>query len=122
MSICVNHPEKTSADYNVGSKSDIVDRKGYRMIRSIDIENFRCFEKLTLGDLTRVNVVTGSNASGKSALLEAIYLGANATAPAFQTVATFRGSVASIPLNPGPLAVSLALTTPQSLSTYFDSL
>ena len=45
------------------------------MIDSIEIENFRCFEKLTVGDLGLVNVVVGESASGKTALLEAISLG-----------------------------------------------
>lgn len=49
-------------------------RADYRMIESIDIKNFRCFENLSLRDLTRVNIVVGRNASGKTALLEAIYL------------------------------------------------
>ena len=41
-------------------------------IRSLSIENYRCFEKLTIDDMTRVNVVVGKNNAGKTALLEAI--------------------------------------------------
>lgn len=44
------------------------------MIHSIDIKNFRCFDKLSLSGLGRINVVVGENASGKTALLEAIFL------------------------------------------------
>lgn len=44
------------------------------MIQSIDIKNFRCYEGIGVKDLTRVNVIVGRNASGKTALLEAVYL------------------------------------------------
>jgi predicted ATPase len=41
-------------------------------ISSVEIENFRCFKKLRVDGLARVNVIVGANNSGKSALLEAI--------------------------------------------------
>src|SRR5260370_29656716 len=44
------------------------------MIQSLEIKNFRCFESISLRDLTRINIAVGRNASGKTALLEAIYL------------------------------------------------
>ena len=96
-------------------------RVGHRMIESFEVSNFRCFTTLNLTGLKKVNVITGSNASGKSALLEAIYLGANATAPAFQNVATFRG-LSGLPIITGPLGLPLGLQGPQSLSPYFDNL
>jgi hypothetical protein len=64
---------------------------GYRMIESLDIHNFRCFEKVSLKGLKRVNVITGSNASGKTALLEAVYLGARASGDAVLTLNNMRG-------------------------------
>jgi hypothetical protein len=45
------------------------------MIDSLEIENFRCFEKISVGGLGLVNVVVGESAAGKTALLEAISLG-----------------------------------------------
>lgn len=42
------------------------------LISKVEIENFRCFEKLTVSGLTRVNLIVGGNNSGKTALLEAI--------------------------------------------------
>ena len=45
------------------------------MIDSLTVENFRCFEKLTLENLGWVNVVVGDNGAGKTSLLEAISLG-----------------------------------------------
>lgn len=44
------------------------------MIQSIDIENFRCFEKTEISGFQRMNLITGKNNSGKTALLEALYL------------------------------------------------
>src|SRR5580704_3938227 len=43
------------------------------MLVSLDVENFRCFRSLKLSGLKRMNIVTGDNASGKTALLEAIF-------------------------------------------------
>jgi AAA15 family ATPase/GTPase len=44
------------------------------MIRSIEIERFRGFESLSIPKCGRVNVIVGDNGSGKTALLEAIFL------------------------------------------------
>lgn len=52
---------------------------GYRMIESFSIRNFRCFERVVLRDLKRVNVVVGRNSTGKTALGEALYLAASAS-------------------------------------------
>jgi ABC-type lipoprotein export system ATPase subunit len=51
----------------------------YQMITAIEISNFRCFERLLINDIPRVNVVVGDNGSGKTALLEAIYLALSTT-------------------------------------------
>jgi len=49
---------------------------GYPMIEELQIKNFRCFEEVSLSGLKRVNIVVGENASGKTALLEGIFLAA----------------------------------------------
>lgn len=46
---------------------------GYQMIRSVDIQNFKCFKHLKLNDVRRLNVIVGDNGSGKTALLESIF-------------------------------------------------
>ena len=47
---------------------------GFQMIRSIDVTNFRCFERLSVHNVSRLNVITGDNGSGKTALLESIFM------------------------------------------------
>jgi len=49
------------------------------MIESLSIENFRAFKKVEVHDLQRLNVVVGRNATGKTALGEALYLAASAS-------------------------------------------
>lgn len=44
------------------------------MIDSLSVSNFRGFEHLELHGLKRINVIVGENASGKTALLESIFL------------------------------------------------
>jgi hypothetical protein len=44
------------------------------MIKSLQIENFRCFQKVNIDDLGVVNLVVGQNAAGKTSLLESIFL------------------------------------------------
>lgn len=46
------------------------------MIERLKVRNFRCFEELDLGPLSRVNIIVGDNASGKTALLEALFFAA----------------------------------------------
>jgi hypothetical protein len=44
------------------------------MINSLTIKNFRCFKELRLGGLKRFNILVWESGSGKTALLEAIFL------------------------------------------------
>lgn len=53
--------------------------KGDLMIHSVEIQNFRCFENLMVTQCGRINVAVGDNGSGKTALLEAIFLALGAT-------------------------------------------
>jgi len=49
------------------------------MIQSLEIENFRGFKSLRLEALRPVNIIVGPNASGKTSLLEALFLVAGNT-------------------------------------------
>jgi energy-coupling factor transporter ATP-binding protein EcfA2 len=44
------------------------------MISKLTIEGFRCFERLEMGGLGRVNLIVGKNNSGKTSVLEALHL------------------------------------------------
>ncbi len=44
------------------------------MFTSFTVKNFRCFSELTVEPLARVNLITGANNVGKTALLEAIFV------------------------------------------------
>jgi len=44
------------------------------MIESLHIQNFRCFADLVISPLGRVNLIAGKNNTGKTALLEALFL------------------------------------------------
>ena len=44
------------------------------MIRSFSIENFRCYDKLEIEKCERLNIILGDNGSGKTSILEALFL------------------------------------------------
>ena len=76
-----------------------VENCGYVMIKSFSVENFRCFAKISLSDLRRVNVVVGKNAAGKTALPEAIKLGLEATPSVVPWLNANRGIPFFVPPN-----------------------
>lgn len=45
------------------------------MLQDIEIENFRCFDDLKVSGFSRVNLISGQNNSGKTTLLESIFVG-----------------------------------------------
>jgi AAA15 family ATPase/GTPase len=47
------------------------------MISSLHVENFRCFQTLDLKEFGKYNIIVGDNGSGKTALLEALFLPGN---------------------------------------------
>jgi predicted ATPase len=61
------------------------------MISSLSIKNFRGFEKLILQDLTKFNVIVGDSGSGKTALLEAIFLAGAANPEVYMRMRGWRG-------------------------------
>ncbi|MCA6558504.1 MAG: AAA family ATPase, partial [Pseudanabaena sp. M114S2SP2A07QC] len=44
------------------------------MLKSLKIENFRCFPSFEMQQLGRLNLIVGTNNSGKTSILEAIQL------------------------------------------------
>lgn len=47
---------------------------GEQMIKTLRIQNFRCFQDLSVKDLSPITLFGGRNNSGKSAILEAVFL------------------------------------------------
>jgi hypothetical protein len=68
------------------------------MVHSIQIENFRGFERLEVDGLTRVNVIVGRNSSGKTAFLEALFLAAGGGPEIVLRLRNWRGLGDSIQL------------------------
>ena len=44
------------------------------MIKSLEIEGYRTFERFEMKELAKVNLLVGTNNSGKTTVLEALYL------------------------------------------------
>ena len=44
------------------------------MYKTFRVKNFRCFKDLQINDLGRVNLIAGKNNTGKTALMEAMYI------------------------------------------------
>lgn len=61
------------------------------MIDQIEIQNFRCFRRLDIPFCRRINILVGDNGSGKTAILEAIYLALANSPAAAVSVRQFRG-------------------------------
>jgi hypothetical protein len=64
------------------------------MIRSAEIRNFRGFKQLELSNLARINLVVGDNGSGKTALLEALFLASGSTPELVLCLRGWRGAEA----------------------------
>lgn len=75
-----------------GQAFDVASRQaGYLMIESFEAIDFRCFDSLKLSGLKRINIITGENASGKTALLEALLAAGRGNAEAFLLLNQLRG-------------------------------
>ncbi len=45
-----------------------------KQIKEINIENFKCFESFSIKNLNKINIFFGNNDSGKTSILETIYI------------------------------------------------
>jgi hypothetical protein len=68
----------------------------HRMIHSLSIENFRGYRHLHLSPLGRINIVVGDNGSGKTALLEALFLVSGSSPELALRVRAWRGFASEI--------------------------
>ncbi len=60
------------------------------MIRDISIQNFRCFENTSISGFKTVNLITGKNNAGKTALLEALLIGIEPRSEAINSINNYR--------------------------------
>lgn len=56
-------------------------RKGHVMIRSVIINGYRAFDKFEMAGLGRVNLIVGKNNTGKTSILEGLYILASGSNP-----------------------------------------
>src|SRR5579872_5401405 len=75
---------------------------GDGMIKSLSVENFRCFQRFKLNNLRRLNIIVGRNAAGKTALLESIRLARSGTPTAAWSLSSLRGQPTFMHPNPTP--------------------
>jgi len=61
------------------------------MIQNFEIHNFRCFGKTKISEFSRINLIGGKNNSGKTALLEALYLNNSPSVSSVMKLRHFRG-------------------------------
>jgi GTPase SAR1 family protein len=71
------------------------------MYKSFKIKNFRCFPKISIDDLSRINLIVGPNNVGKTTLLEALYIHIG---PMNQTLATTLDRKRGVPIAPANAA------------------
>ncbi len=62
-----------------------------RMLNDVRITHFKCFRELYLQDLGAVNVIVGDSGSGKTALLESLFLSQSGTPEVILRLRVWRG-------------------------------
>src|SRR5439155_17958717 len=68
------------------------------MVKTFNIQNFRCFRNVSLDGLKRFNIIVGDNGSGKTSLLEAMFLVASASPGVWLKLRFWRGAGQTIRL------------------------
>ena len=90
-------PRSKTLTEAASQRNDVVARRtaragdGYKMITSFDIRNFRCFDALKQNGFKRFNFIVGDSGTGKTALLEALFLAGGANAEIYLRVRRLRG-------------------------------
>lgn len=64
-------------EIRVDARDEIPHDARQPMISSLSIKNFRCFKSIELNDFGRFNFIVGDSGSGKTALIEALFLPGN---------------------------------------------
>jgi AAA15 family ATPase/GTPase len=66
------------------------------MIEDIEITNFRCFDRLKVSGCKRINLISGKNNVGKTALLEAVFLSSTPSKDTIISLSDLRGDLISL--------------------------
>ncbi len=74
------------------------------MINQVEIRNFRCFKNIKLNGLKRFNFIVGESGTGKTALLEALFLAAAGNPQIWFRLRRWRG------LGEGPMQLGVRET------------
>ena len=88
-------PENEESDVIPEQQYDAAQRTAetadHSMFKSLTINNFRCFSDVKVGGLRRVNIVVGKNATGKTVLLESLFLSAGGSPVVVLKLRAMRG-------------------------------
>ena len=79
----------------------------YQMIRELEIENFRCFSSVKVPNIRRFTVVIGENGSGKTALLESMFVASGGSPEIYLRTEAWRGEGRMVIASENPSAGSL---------------
>lgn len=71
----------------------------YLMIESFEISNFRCFADVKTTPLKRFNIVVGDSGTGKTTLMESLFLMGGATPEIYFRLRTWRGLSTTLSAN-----------------------
>jgi hypothetical protein len=66
---------------------------GYLMISSFEIHKYRCFSEASAKNLSRINIIVGQSGTGKTALLEALFLCAGGSPQHYFNLLKWRGVI-----------------------------
>lgn len=76
---------------NCGIIESPTNQTGYIMIKSLEVANFKCYKQVGLKNLRRMNVILGLNGSGKTALMESLFLASGGSPELAIRIRAFRG-------------------------------
>lgn len=65
--------------------------ESFKMITSLEIKNFKCFESIKIPHIPRFNFIVGESGSGKTSLLEALFLLSAGNPEAYFRLRRWRG-------------------------------
>ena len=75
----------------INTKGSLYPKDALNMLSKITVKNFRCFRDLKQGGLKRFNFIIGEGGSGKTALLEAIFLAGGGSPEIYFRIRGWRG-------------------------------